>query len=58
MQQATVIKTCKEMGGATSVVPVIQRRVQSVGWYHRLDGTLWLAPSCKCCNLQLASCKF
>jgi len=34
--------------------------VQLVGWYHRLDGTLWLAASCKCRYRQRAilSCKF
>jgi len=50
-------KSCKEMGGATSVMHVnrdtfsqkVTATTQCMGWswYHRLDGTLWLAASCK-----------
>jgi len=43
-----------EMGGATSVRDAChQRRVQAVGWYHGLDGTLWLAASVVTRSLQV-----
>ena len=61
-QTESTTKNSRLLAGAesicdtTSVMPAITGRVHSVSWYHRFDGTMWLASSCKCCNLQLASC--
>jgi len=52
MQHATVIKvkSCKEMGGATSVMPVIRE-----AFSHWADAIDWTG---RCDWLQIASCKF
>jgi len=51
------VKSCKEMGGATSVMAVISdafsQWADTIDWTVRCD---WL-QSCKCCDLQLASVK-
>jgi len=60
MQQATAIKvkSCEEMGGAKSVMPVIRgafsKWVDTIDWTVRWD---WVQV-CKCRNLQLASVNF
>ena len=58
MQQATAIKvkSCKEMGGATSVMPVISQWADTVDWTVRCD---WLrVASVVTCSLQVVSLNF
>jgi len=61
MQRATAtkVKSCKEMGGATSVTPVIRGEFSQ--WADTIDWTMycdWLQVASVVCNVQLASFNF